>query len=260
MTIGLVVPVADVDVVSRKDFLREFRHDYDAAQHVVFLGPTGRGKTMLAKQCLRGIITPDTQVLILHGKIKGRDPEIRKTKEQLNVRVVPTLPGSTRQKYDRKYKKRNGYLIIPLEKPMDEREEWETLHREFRKAIRQNYRTRKRQTITFVDEAHQVQHDLKLQAACENVLMRGAPDNAMWSASQRGRWLSYHTYNAPEHMFIFYDDNREERKRYADFGTGDPDEIVYITSNLQTERVADGRTISQCLYIRRGGGMFVIDT
>jgi len=260
MTGGRAVNVADVDVVTRRDFLRNFGLDYDASQHVVFLGPTGRGKTKLAKQCLRCIISPDIQVFMLHGKIKGRDPEVGKTKKELNLRVVPIVPSNSRQKWDRKVRKHNGYLLIPLEKPMGEREEYNTLHREFGTAIRQNYRTRKRQTITFVDEAHQVQHDLKLQGACENVLMCGAPDNAMWSASQRGRWLSYHTYNAPEHMFIFYDDNREERKRYADFGTGDPDEIEYITSQLQTERVADGRTISQCLYIRRGGGMYVIDT
>lgn len=252
--------VADIETVSRKDHLSEFARDYDASQHVVALGPTGRGKTRLLKQQLHAVISPDTQVLILHGKIKGRDPEVRPTAKQLNLRQVPSLPSKSRQRYDRKVRHYNGYLVVPLEKPMDETEEYDTLHREFRRAIRQNYRTRGRQTITFVDEAHQVQHDLKLKASCENVLMRGAPDNAMWSASQRGRWLSYHTYNAPEHMFIFYDDNREERKRYADFGTGDPDEIVYITSNLQTQRVADGRTISQCLYIRRGGGMYVIDT
>jgi hypothetical protein len=260
MIILLGGTVADIDVVSRKDHLREFARDYDASQHLVALGPTGRGKTHLLKQHLHKVISPDTQVIILHGKIKGRDPEIRPTAKQLNLRQVPSLPSQNRQKWDRKGRKYNGYLLIPLEKPADEDEEYATLHREFKRGIRQNYRTRSRQTITFVDEAHQVQYDLKLRGACENVLMRGAPDNAMWSASQRGRWLSYHTYNAPEHMFIFYDDNREERKRYADFGAADPDEIVYITSNLQTERVADGRTISQCLYIRRGGGMYVIDT
>lgn len=252
--------MADYDVVSRKEHLDDFARDYNGSQHVVALGPTGRGKTRLLKEHLKRVIAPEKPVIILHGKIKNRDPEVRGIAKELNVRRVAELPSKTRQRYDRKVRKFNGYLLIPLDKPMDEDEEYNALRTNFRQGIRQNYRTRKRQTITYVDEAHQVQHDLKLKNACENVLMRGAPDNAMWSASQRGRWLSYHTYNAPEHMFIFYDDNRDERKRYSDFGEADPDEIEWITSKLRTERVADGRTISQCLYIRRGGGMYVIDT
>jgi hypothetical protein len=253
--------VADVDVVSRKDFLREFRRDYHSGQHLTALGPTGRGKTYLVRQCLKCVISPDLQVISLHGKVKGRDPVVGKMGKELNLRVVPALPSMSRQRYDRKVKKLNGYLVIPLEKPNPDPVETErTLRREFGRGISQNYCTTKRPTITHVNEAHQVQWELKLQKACESALMRGAPDNAMWSEAQRGRWLSWHTYEAPEHMFIFYDDVREERKRYADFGCADPQEIEYITSQLRTERVADGRTISQCLYIRRGGGMFIIDT
>lgn len=253
--------VADVETVSRKDFLREFKRDYQAGQHLTALGPTGRGKTYLIRQCLKRVCSPDLQVISLHGKIKGRDPVVREMGKDLNLVVVPALPSMNRQKYDRKVRKRNGYLLIPLEKPNgDPVEEDRILRREFGRGINQNYRTRGRPTITHVNEAHQVQQELNLRRQCEATLMRGAPDAAMWSEAQRGRWLSWHTYEAPEHMFVFYDDVREERKRYADFGCADPDEILYITSNLQTERVADGRTISQCLYIRRGGGMYVIDT
>jgi hypothetical protein len=261
MTSGRAVSVADIDIVSRKDFLKEFREDYHAGQHLTALGPTGRGKTFLVRQCLKRVVSPDLQVISLHGKIKGRDPVVGEMGKDLNLRVVPALPSLNRQKYDRKVRKFNGYLVIPLEKAHgDPVEEERILRREFGRGINQNYRTRRRPTITHVNEAHQVQWELKLQKQCEAALMRGAPDNAMWSEAQRGRWLSWHTYEAPEHMFIFYDDVREERKRYADFGCADPDEIEYITSQLQTERVADGRTISQCLYIRRGGGMYVIDT
>ena len=90
--------------------------------------------------------------------------------------------------------------------------------------------------------------------------MRGGPDNAEWNEAQRGRYLSYHTYGAAEHMYIFYDDDADTRARYGDFGCADPDEIVHIISNLETRRSRDGRTISQCLYLRRGGGMYVVDT
>jgi hypothetical protein len=207
------------------------------------------------------VITPDLPVISLHGKIKGRDPVMMKAGKRLNLRVTGGMPSKTRQRYDRKMRKYNGYLLVPLEKPLvDKAEENRLLSHEFGRGIRQNYMTRGKPTITHVNEAHQTQNDLKLRADCEAVLMRGGPDNALWQEAQRGRWLTMHTYDAPEHMFVFYDPSREERKRYADFGEGDPDEITYITSNLRTERVADGRTISQCLYIRRGGGMLIIDT
>lgn len=253
--------MANIDVVSRQEFLEQFRRDYHAGQHLTALGPTGRGKSRLVGQCLRCVVSPDLQVISLHGKVKGRDPVIGTFGKGLNVRVLPELPSHSRQRYDRKVRKYNGYLIVPIEKPLDdEDEENRLLRRSFRQGINQNYQTRSRPTITHVNEGHQVQEELRLKKACEKILMRGAPDAAMWTEAQRGRWLSWHTYEAPEHIFIFYDDVREERKRYADFGCADPDEILYITSNLRTERVADGRTISQCLYIRRGGGMYVIDT
>lgn len=249
-----------VEIISRKDFLEEFRLDHKPGQHVTFLGPTGRGKSTLAYQCLQQVVSPDHQVLSLHGKIKGRDPVVGRAAKQLNLRVVPKLPTDTRMRYDRK-RKFNGYLIVPLEKPGDSAaEEMELLHRNFGEAIHHNYVTMGRKTITHINEAHQTQHELKLREEIEAPLQRGGPDNAVWSEAQRGRYLSYHTYSAPEHLFVFYDDDRDTRKRYADFGCGDPDVIEEICSKLRTDRSRDGRTISQCLYMRRSGGMFVVDT
>lgn len=252
--------MADIEIVPRKEFLREFGRDYRAGQHLTALGPTGRGKTVLVGQCLKQVCSPDLQAFSLHGKLAGRDPVVGRMGKYNNLRVVHEVPSTERQRYDRKVRKYNGYLLIPLDHPSDPVEEQEKLRTEFQRALEQNYRTTKRPTITHVNEGHQVQEELRLKRYCEATLMRGAPDAAMWTEAQRGRWLSWHTYEAPEHIFVFYDDVREERKRYSEFGCADPDEIMFITSNLRTERVADGRTISQCLYIRRGGGMYVIDT
>jgi hypothetical protein len=248
-----------VEVVPRLDFVRAFGEDYKPGQHVSLFGPTGRGKSTLCFQLLGEVISPDLQVISLHGKIKGRDKVIDKAAQRYHLRIVPTLPSATRQRLDRK-RHFNGYIVVPLEHPGDPDEENATLTREFKRGLVQNYQTTKRKTITHINESHQVQHELKLKTQCEAPLMRGGPDNAEWNEAQRGRFLSYHTYNAPEHLFIFYDDDSDNRKRYSDFGCADPDEIFWLTSRLQTERVRDGRTISQCLYLRRGGGMYVVDT
>lgn len=248
-----------VEVLSRQDFLREFGHDYQAGQHASWFGPTGRGKSRLTFQCLGRVINPELQVISLHGKIKGRDPVVTAAAKKYHLRVVPELPTQARQKYDRK-RRWNGYIIVPLEHPGTPEEETRKLHTAFAHAIHQNYRTTKAKTITHINEAHQVQAELKLKQHVEAPLMRGGPDNAVWHEAQRGRFLSYHTYSAPEHIFVFYDDDSDNRRRYSDFGCADPEEIYWLTSHLKTKRVADGRTISQCLYIRRGGGMYVVDT
>jgi|SRR5215510_7145358 len=247
-----------VETVPRRDFVYHFGEDYTPGQHVSFFGPTGRGKSTLCFQLLGECISPDHQVISLHGKIKGRDPVIGKAAKRYHLRTLPELPSQTRQRYDRK-RKWNGYMLVPLEHPSDPVTERRLLTDNFRTAIHQNYRTTKRQTITHINEAHQVQAELKLREDVEAPLMRGGPDNAVWSEAQRGRYLSYHTYSAPEHIFVFYDDDADNRRRYADFGCADPEEIFWITTRLRTERSKDGRTISQCLYIRRGGGMYLVD-
>ena len=247
-----------VEVIPRKEFLHEFGSDYHHGQHVSLFGPTGRGKSTLCFELLGVVITPDTPVISLHGKIKGRDPVIEKAAKRYHLRTVPRLPSKTRCAYDRK-RRWNGYIIVPLEKPTSPAKEKALLHEAFQDAISRNYQTTKRNTITHINEAHQTQADLRLKEDVEAPLMRGGPDNAVWSECQRGAYLSYHTYNAPEHVFIFHDPDKSNRKRYADFGMEDPDEIYWITSNLKTARSGDGRTISQCLYIRRSGGMYVVD-
>lgn len=149
---------------------------------------------------------------------------------------------------------------MPLGKPgASDVEENDTLKRAYRPAIHSNYADTKNKTITHINEAHQTQVDLKLKGDCESVLMRGAPDNSMFSETQRGRYLSYHTYGAPEWMLIYYDDDASNRERYKDFGCIDPDELKYLAANLKTAQSKDGRTISQCLVIRRRGDIFVVD-
>jgi hypothetical protein len=249
-----------VDTVSRRDHLHEFERDFRPGQHATWLGPTGRGKSTLCYQCMQRVVSPDLQVISLHGKIGGRDPVIARAAHQCRLRVVSTIPDATRRKFDRK-RKYNGYLLVPLPKPgASATEEEKTLRREFGRAIHLNYANTGAKTITHVNEAHQAQEELKLKKELEAPLMRGGPDNAEWNEAQRGRYLSYHTYGAAEHMWIFYDDDKDTRARYGDFGAADPEVMEDITRNLKTARSADGRTISQCLYLRRGGGMYVVDT
>ena len=244
----------------RREFVRAFGEDYVAGQHVSFFGPTGRGKSVLCFQLLGEVIEPEHPVYSLHGKVKGRDPVVMSVAKRYHLRMVPELPSKQRQKFDQQ-RKFNGYIIVPIEKPTDAAEEHKKLRTAFQKAIGQNYRTVNHHTITHINEAHQLQQELGLREDIEAPLMRGGPDNAVWQEAQRGRYLTYHTYSAPEHIFVFLDPDSDNRKRYSDFGCTDPKEVYDLTTSLRTQRVRDGRTISECLYIRRGSGeMYVVGT
>jgi len=241
-------------------WLKQWKKDHAPGKHhVTLLGPTGRGKTTLSEQMLGQVISPDYQVIVLHGKIKGRDKVIQHMAEKNNLRIVHKWPPPPSLRHRRKAV--NGYILMPLEHPgEDVDQENEILRREFAKAIHENYtRTGDKRVITHIDESHQAQEDLKLRKNIEGPMMRGAPNNNVFNLVQRGRFVTYHCYNAPEDVLIFYDSDTDNQRRYSEIGDADRDEIIDITSNLRREKAADGRTISQALHMRRAGGMCIVD-
>ena len=248
-----------IDVVPRKEAVRDFGKEYGSGQHVTTLGPTGKGKTVLVSQLLMVCASPDRRATMLHGKIRGKDHVVKEMSDRLNMRQVETWPP------DKRFgdKNRRGYILVPLSRAYDSTdEENEILAREFRKAIHDNYAQTKRDTITVVDESHQAQETLKLKKDLEGPLMRGAPQNAEWNNIQRGRYVSYHCYDGAEHLFLFYDPDRSNRQRYSEIGGVDPIYLERITEGLRTYTVKRGdtgkATISECLYIRRSGPELMI--
>jgi hypothetical protein len=248
-----------VEVVPRKEFVREFGKDYGSGQHVTILGPTGKGKTVLTGQLLKVSASADRKAILLHGKIKGKDHVVNDMEKDLNMRNVSKWPP------DRLWgdRKRRGYILVPLTHPgATVAEENAVLEEEFRKAIHSNYSDTKHDTITVVDESHQAQETLHLKKDLEGPLMRGAPQNAEWNNVQRGRFVSYHCYDAPEHLFIFYDPDKSNRQRYSEIGGIDPRYLETLTEGLKNYSVKRGptgkATISECVYIKRSGPQIMI--
>jgi hypothetical protein len=112
--------------------------------------------------------------------------------------------------------------------------------------------------IAFADEGYHIEVDLGLKRECDAIHMRGAPVVGLWLLLQRGRFVSYQAYSAPEHVFIAYDPDVENQKRYSDIGGVDPSFVRRVTATLQTETINKGKkgggnTISEFLYMRRSG-------
>lgn len=262
---GLDYQNMGVPVVSRKEHIREFGRTYQPGQHLTALGPSGRGKTRLVGQLLTVTISPKFQSVLVHGKIKGRDKTIEALSKDAHMPITPVFPAS---QYHRRIRHRNvnGWILRPLEKPGDDEEqENELLRREFAKAIRSCYHTsHSKPKILVLNEAHQAHNDLRLRGNIEAPLMRGRPDCAVWAEIQRARHVSYMHYDQAEHVYIFYDPDVDNQRRYSEIGGGsDPHQLRDIAASLEsgTRTVSDGSTISPALHFRRSGNLLeIIDT
>jgi len=253
--------LADVEIIPRREFVEEFADIYRPGQHVTFLGPSGRGKTRLAGQLLLAVRreNPEIKSVVLHGKIRGRDDTIEHFSKASQFPIVQHWPPrGIRNRY--KIRKYRGAILRPLDSPGETMaEENGRLAKEYRKAIHRGYQApRKHPVILVADEAHQTHNDLRLREDCEGPLMRGRPVCSMWSLVQRGRFVSYHVYDQAEHVFIFYDPDRDNQKRYSEIGDVDSRELVELTRQLKTTTVGDGSTISEALYFRRSGNKLAI--
>jgi hypothetical protein len=254
-----------VPVVERQAFVQRFAKEYTPS-HLTMIGPTQRGKTTLCFQLLGAIhkAHPNMSVVVLHGKIKGRDPTMEEWAKKNNYRIIRQYPPSPSARPKHWKRNVNGYILRPLKKgDIPASEEEKQLKTEYAKALRANYHFthKKKVKITLVDERAQADKDLRLTDQLDAPLQRGLPHNPEWNNIQRGAWVSYHCYDAPEHMFIYHDDHESNRKRYSEFGCADPEVIFRLVSKLKTKKSKTGGTISQCLYMRRSDRyMCIVDT
>jgi hypothetical protein len=257
--------VPKLRTVPREEFVDQFAQNYTPS-HVTFIGPTRRGKSTLCFQLLEAVLARHKRdrwtAVVLHGKIKKRDQLMLDSGKKPGHRVIKSWPPTASPRP--RHMKRNVrvYILLPLgNDKMPAAEEKKVLKAEFSRAIRANYHSTRRVKITVIDERAQADKDLKLTEDLDAPLQRGLPHNPEWNNIQRGAWCSYHCYDAPEHVFLFFDDDDSNVERYAEFGIGDPRGIKEVLKGLKTKKSKDGGTISQCLYMRRSDRfMCIVDT
>lgn len=238
----------DIDVKTRDEFLDYFAANYGSGQHVLFLGPTQRGKTTLCHQMLARVISPERRTRVLAGKPPGRDHVMGEAADNLNLRITEEWPPA----WSHKDRKKNGYVVRPKHSLTDIKADSENLREQFRKTMVDSYASQK-DVILVCDETHHVQNEYKLKAELEAPLMRGAPVCAVWMLVQRGRYITYMAYDASDWVLVYNDPDRSNRQRYAEIGGVDPRLVEEILSGLRTGKGANGNTISECLCIRRSG-------
>lgn len=244
----------EAPVISRKELKAMWREDYSSGHHVLFMGPKQKGKTTLAAELLTVSANPQRKCVVLAGKPPKRDKTMEEViPKKLNLRVVEEWPPM----YSYRDRKRNGWVLRPRQDMKDLDADAKRLENEFRKAMMWCYASKK-PVILVIDEAHHVYVDMKLKKEYEASLMRGAPVCSQWMLLQRGRFVSYHSYDAPDHLFLFRDDDGSNRQRYSEIGGTDPKAIQYLLETLQTKRASNGQVVSEALYVKRAGPEYYI--
>lgn len=229
-----------IEEVPREEFVNE-RFDYKPGEHLAIVGPTQRGKTTLGFQLVHATATPELRGIILASK--PRDKTVDEWRKRMGFKMVEEWGPPSEWPWEKK--KIRGYVLRPHQGLRDVDVDNAEVRHQFREAMMDSYGS-KDARILVVDEAHEVQDNLKLRKECEAVLKRGsALGCGGWFFLQRTAYNSYDMYNAPEHLFLFNDPDRRNRQRFGEIGGGiNPDLVEYLTNNLGQYQV---------LYIKRTG-------
>jgi hypothetical protein len=247
--------------MSRQQYYRYFGENYKN-QHKTSIGPTQRGKTTESIESLDRVISADRPCVILAAKPPHRDPVMNQAAQKLHLkRITDWPPGNRWMDKKRGYR---GYVLQPSVgvKPgmtLDEYRASEAKVRsEFQNAMLDCYGS-KTKIIIVVDEGHKVYNNYKLREEYEAPLMSGQPDVAQWSHIQRGRYMSYLAYDAPEWVLFYQEPDRSNTRRYAEMVGGvNREQVADIVENLKTYEVSNGQTISEFLVVRRSGPRLII--
>ena len=244
-------------VIPRAEFARD-RFDYNAGEHVVFGGPTQKGKTTLAFTLLEYTATPELPAYVAVSK--PHDATTQREGTRLGFRRVSEwpVPPKVSELWDGKPP---GYLVWP--KFGDMNTDVERCARVTAALIQERYAAgarnggrsgrKKVQGILVMDDTMVKAKLMGLDKPMVTVLaMSGAMGLGQWTFVQKptdsGRAALW-SYGASEHVFLVKDPDRRNRARYDEIGGFDPHLVSGLTETLEP---------FQFLYLNRTGGYICV--
>lgn len=239
-------------VIPRIEFAAN-RFDYKPGQHVVFGGPTQRGKSTLAFTLLDYVATPELPAYVAVSK--PHDPVTDTETKRMGFRRVEDWPP-TKKLGEVFGEKPRGYVIWPKfgDIKLDVARGTDVTSRLISDRYAAGAR-RKGAGILFMDDTYVKSKVYKLDGDMTTILaMAGAMDLGMWIFVQKPTGsgdTAIWGYGASEHLFLAKDSDGRSRERYDEIGGVDPKEVSRINKSL-------GRF--QFLYINRTHGyMCIVD-
>lgn len=239
-------------VFPRNEFCTK-RFVYKAGQHVVYAGPTQRGKTTLAFKCLEPVATPSLPAYVIVSK--PMDPVTRRECERLGYEEHSSWPPKAKVS-DIWADKPSGFVIWP--KFGDVNSDVERAADVSRAVINDRYAqgVKGKKGILVLDDTVVKSMVLKIDTEMTTIItMAGAMGLGAWVFVQKptgaGKTALW-SYGACEHAFLFNDPDKRNRQRYDEIGGFDPHLVEKVTLSLSPY---------QCLYLKRTGGhMCIVDS
>lgn len=213
-------------VVRRKSFARDF--PYKPGQHVVFGGPSTRGKTTMAYDLMEEIVTPEFPAYVALSK--PQDPVTIQRSNELGFRTVSDWPPSVRFK-DVFGEKPPGYLVYPPFGDLDK--DMEVGANVTRKLLMERYssgaRPKNKGGILVMDDTMIKAKIMGLDKEMVTILaMAGAMKFGLWVFIQKptdsGRTTVW-AYEQATHLFFTKGGDAQMLRRYAEIA-GDNGPLV----------------------------------
>jgi hypothetical protein len=236
-----------VAYINREEFLADY-WVYKPGQHVAILGPTDYGKTFLCHQLLTYTATPELPAVELVRK--PRDKEVSKWGRESGFRVVHQWPPPLDEKLKTTLRssKPPGWIVWPRHQMVPRLDDPAHAH-VFRAAILDAYKagdTARHETgrIIVADEMMGLV-DIGLKPECVTVLTMGRTmPTGLWCSTQRPRNVPMEVYSQSQHLFLGFNADAADRKRYGEIGGVDPKLVFETVSALNWH---------EWLYIKRKG-------
>lgn len=219
-------PTPAVKLVSRTRFMTEL-WQYKTGEHVSAIGPTGAGKTHLLLPLLarsvnderRGFVT----VMKPRDKTVGQFMVRHKWKRVLNYPPPPSAAKVIGEAPP-------GYVVWPnhTQNPELDEARHEAI---FRKMHRDLYV--KGDAIIFDDEAVSLVREMDLKADLVRIWTKGRSVGCgLWAATQRPSLVPLEMYDQATHLFLAYDPDERNQKRFAEIGGVNPELVASVVARL----------------------------
>ena len=239
----------DYWVVPREQFARDY-FDCKPGEHVLFGGPTQRGKTTLAFELLKYAASPKCPAYV--ALTKPKDPSTMKWAAKLNYRVVRDWPAP--KKLSELWSENpSGYVIAPMRGDINDDNARAADVTARLIADRYSAGAKGKQGILVMDDTMVKAKVLGLDQHMTTILtMAGAMGLSQWTFVQKPTGsgsAAIWSYGAAEHVFLTHDPDRQSQKRYDEIGGVDPKVVIDACDTLEP---------FEFLYIKRTEGYLCI--